>query len=276
MRQFKVGVTFLVFAQLACSSLSAPASPSPAVATVTETQAPTAPTATASPQASPTPQAAVQDLQILEWAVYPYANPADPQNTDPHVEMLVKNPNDFPVRVNTDAVELKFLSASGEPVYSNPNPTFYIWEGSWIRAGETVPLSACICFQTDGVKKQDWKSIALVAPLEHATDIAYTTDVQFSVSKFTALAGDQLGAQINLVNTSGKVLKSFEARVIARDANGKYVGVAIYGSFGPRDNASGPVDIQPGASGGGIVASQIDYFDGPLQYETTAIGILAK
>ncbi len=74
----------------------------------------------------------------MEWAEYPYANLADPQNTDTRVEILVRNPNEFPVRVNTDEVELRLLNAAGEIVYTNPNPTFYIWEGSWILEGETV------------------------------------------------------------------------------------------------------------------------------------------
>ncbi len=246
-----------------------------AVATGTQ-----APSATSIPQPSLSPTPAVLPLVIVEWAVYPYADPADPQNTDPRVEILIRNPNDFPVRVNTDEVELRLLNAAGEIVLKNPNPTIDFWEGSWIRAGETLPMTACACFTTDGVAKQAWDSLELVAPLEPATGIAYTTDVDVSIGKFffldeAHLGGHQLATEITLVNTSGQVLKSFEVCVTARDASGKYVGVAIYGSFvGPADSGQ-PGNIEPGTSGGGIVVTLIDYVDGPLSYEVTAIGIPA-
>ena len=287
-----VVVLFLfVLSAAACSALRSTASEaggetSTPAALATDTQAPS-PTATPEPsptatlEPSPTATPAIRQLEIVEWDVYPYANLADPQNTDTRVEILVRNPNEFPVRVNLDEVELRLLNAAGEIVYTNPNPTFYIWEGSWILGGETVPISACVCFETDGVAKQEWESLELVAPLEAAPGIAYTTDVDVTIGEFFSLeeahlGGDQLGAEIKLVNTSGQVLKSFEVRVIARDANGKYVGVAIYGSFADQDSSGDYVKIEPGASGGGIVVSEIDYVDGPLDYEVTAIGILAQ
>ena len=240
-----------------------------------------APSATGTSESSPTPTPALLQLEIMEWAVYPYANLVDPQNTDTRVEILVRNPNEFPVRADMDAVELRFLNAGGATVYTNANPTFYIWEGSWILGGETAPISACICFETDGVEKQEWESLELVAPLEAARGIAYTTDVDVTIGEFFSLeeahlGGDMLGTEISLVNTSAQTLSSFEVRVIARDANGQYVGVAVYGSFADRDNAGGSVRIEPGASGGGIVVSEIDYVDGPLRYEVAAIGILAQ
>ena len=56
---------------------------------------------------------------------------------------------------------------------------------------------------------------------------------------------------INLINTSGQRLNSFEVRVMARDANSKYVGVAIIGSFADRDSFGEYLNIEPGASAGG-------------------------
>ncbi len=238
------------------------------------------PSLTASPKPSSTATPAILQLEIAEWAVYPYANSADPKNTDTRVEILVRNPNEFPVRVKTDEVELRLLNAAGKIVYTNAYPTFYIWEGSWILGGETVPISACACFETDGVAKQEWDSLELVAPLEAASGIAYTTNVDVKIGEFFSLeqahlGGNQLGAEIKLVNTSDQVLKSFEARVIARDAKGKYVGVVISSSFVGQDNSGGDANIEPGASGGGIIVSPIDYVSGTLGYEVTAIGILA-
>jgi hypothetical protein len=255
-------------------------------ALATNTQAPTAtetlePSPTLTMEPSPTPTPAILQLEIVEWAEFPYANLANPQNTDTRVEILVHNPNEFPVRVNTDEVKLRLLNIAGEIVYTNPNPTFYIWEGSWMMGGETAPISVCVCFETDGVAKQEWKSLELIAPLEAEKEIAFTTEVSVSIGEFFSLekahlGGDGLGTEIKLVNTSGQALESFEARVIARDASKKYVGVAVYGSFVDRDNSGAYLTIEPGASGGGIVVSEIDYVDEPLSYEVTAIGIPVK
>jgi hypothetical protein len=236
------------------------------------------PSSTATPEPSLTATLAILQLEIVEWAEYPYANLADPQNTDTHVEILIRNPNAFPVQVNLEGVELRLLNPAGGIVYTNPNPTFYIWEGSWILGGETAAISACVCFDTDGVAKQAWEALELAAPLKAAVGIAYTTGVDVSIAEFFSLeeahlGGDQLGTEITLVNTSDQVLQSFEVRVIARNANGKYVGVAIYGSFGNRDNSGNYVNIEPGASTSGIVVSLVDYVDEPLVYEVTAIGI---
>jgi hypothetical protein len=302
MRPPRILVVVLFLLVLSAAACSAPQSieseaggeTSTPAALATDTQAPSStntpepsstanlvpsPTATLLP--SPTATPAISQLEIVEWAVYPYANLADPQNTDTRVEMLVRNPNEFPVRVNLNAVELRLLNAAGEIVYTNPNPTFYIWEGSWILGGETAAITACLCFETDGVAKQEWESLELSAPLEAAPGIAYTTDVSVTLGEFFSLeeahlGGDQLGAEIKLVNTSGQLLKSYEVRVIARDATGKYVGVAIYGSFGDWDGSGNNVKIEPGASGGGIIVSMIDYVDGPLGYQVTAIGIPAE
>ena len=255
--------------------------PSPTATLEPPSTATPEPSPTATPEPSLTATPAIQPLEIVEWAEYPYANLADPQNRDTRVEILVRNPNEFPVEINRDGVELRLLNAAGETVYTNPNPTFSIWEGSWILGGETVPISACACFDSSGVAKQAWDALELVAPLEAAPGIAYTNDVEVTLGEFFSLeeahlGGDQLGAEIELVNTSDQVLKSFEVRVIARDSSGKYVGVAIYGSFADTDNSGEYIKIQPGASGGGIIVSEIDYVDEPLTYEVTAIGIPAE
>jgi hypothetical protein len=294
MRTPRILVVVLFFLVLSAAACSAPQSTeseaggetSTPAALATDTQAPSptttpkpSPTATLEPSSTATQ--AIRQLEIEEWGVYPYANPADPQNTDTHVEILVRNPNDFPVRVNLDKVELRLLNAARAIVYTNPNPTFYIWEGSWIMGGETAAITACLCFETDGVAKQEWESLELAAPLEAAPGIAYTSDVNVTLGEFFSLeeahmGGDQMGAEIELKNTSDQALKSFEVRVIARDANGKYVGVAVYGSFGDWDSSGNYVKIEPGASSGGILVSMIDYVDEPLGYEVTAIGIPAE
>jgi hypothetical protein len=78
-------------------------------------------------------------------------------------------------------------------------------------AGESTGLTACACFQTDGMDTQEWESLELVAPLEPATDVMYTTDVEVTLGEFFSLAeahlgGDGLGAEMTLANTSDLVL----------------------------------------------------------------------
>lgn len=235
---------------------------------------------TVTPEPSLTPGPVVLDLEIIEWSEWPYASPADPANTDTHVEVLIRNPNNFPVKVNTDADELRFRNVTGDVVYTNPSSFFYIWQGEWMLPGETAALSACVCFWSSGLAKQNWESLELIAPLEIATDVAYTADVEVTLGEFFNLAdahlgGNALGAEVTLTNASDQELESIPVRVLARDASGRFVGVAMFGnsvaSFTER------INIQPGDTATGIMVSDIDYIDlaVPLTYEVAAIGILA-
>lgn len=292
MGQVRLGVTILILSQLACSNLTRPVSQLPPAETVVVATTPTAmaaaspvvvpdtpvPTATTSPGPSPTAVEAVLDLEIVEWAEFPYANLADPNNTDTHVEVLIRNPNDFPVRVNTDADELRFVNAAGDAVYANPSAFFHIWQGEWMLPGETGALSACVCFQTSGLERQDWQTLELAAPLERATDLDYTLDVEVTLGPFFSLAeahlgGDGFGAEVTLTNTSDRVLESIPMRVYARDADGRYVGIATFGDAVASFTEN--VGIQPGDTATGVVVSEIDYIepDVPLSYEVVAIGI---
>lgn len=243
----------------------------------TETRSPSetlAPTPTASPEPSATATPTLLDLETLEWSEFPYAHLADPSNTDTHVEVLLRNPNEAPVRVLQDRVELRFLGASGQVVYANPNPFFYLWQGSWMLPGETAALSACVCFETSGVERQAWESLELVAPLEIATDLAYTLDVEVTVGEFLPLVGgSSLGARTTLTNTSEYVLESIPMLVFARDLSGRYIGMAIHGNAVV--SFFEDIGIEPGATGTGISVSDIDYFHAPMTYEVRALGILA-
>jgi hypothetical protein len=266
----------MILPALACSSLSPKATATTVPAgSSTETTAPTE-AVPSQPPATPTP--ALLNLEILEWSEFPYANLADPSNTDTHVEVLIRNPNDFPVRVNNDQDELRFMNAAGEVVYTNPSSRFYIWQGDWMLPGETAALSACVCFWNSGMQKQDWESLELIAPLEIAADIAYTLDVQVTLGEIINLAeahlgGSGLGIETTFTNTSDQELESIPHRVLARDASGRYVGVAFAGNAIVSFTQN--ISIQPGDTATGINPSDIDYIDinVPLTYEVAAIGI---
>jgi hypothetical protein len=295
MRRLKIGVTFLILAQYACNSLSAPLSPapslpppstslgpspSPIVEIATPLLEPTATAvATATLEPSPTAPPELLALEIIEWGEYPYANLADPANTDTRVEVLIRNPNDVPVRLDRDNEELRFLNAAGETAYANPNPFLYIWEGEWMLPGETAPLSACVCFWSSGLEKQPWEALEFSVPLEVASDIAYTLDVEVTLGEFFSLADAHLGgsgegAEVTLTNTSDQVLESIPMRVLAHDADGKYVGVATFGNAVVSFTEN--ISIQPGDTANGVLVNEIDYYTGPMTYEVNAIGILAE
>lgn len=158
----------------ACSSpAAAPTSAAPSTETIV-------PTKTTPPELSATPTVALLDLEILEWFEHVVPNRVDPSNTDTVVEVLIHNPNNFPVHVNRDGAELRFLNAAGE-VVSTANPFFwYIWQGEWMTPGQTAALSTGACFYSCGLETQEWESLELTAPLEVATGPAYTEDVDFT------------------------------------------------------------------------------------------------
>lgn len=262
----------------ACNS-PAPTATHPPTVSPKETTVPTETAAeTAIPEPSLTPTPAVLGLEIVEWSEWPYARPADPSNTDTHVEVLIRNPNDFPVKVNRDMDELRFVNAAGEVVYGNPSSFFYIWQGEWMLPGETAALSACVCFQTSGMEKQAWESLELFAPLEVADDIVYTLDVEVTLGEVIDLAtahlgGDGFGLETTLTNTSDQALESIPHRVLAWDASGRYVGAAFAGNAVVKFNEN--IAIQPGDTATGINVIEIDYVDNvqSLTYEVAAIGI---
>jgi hypothetical protein len=268
-------VLLAVFTLAACSA-------PPAVATqqapATETPVPSTPTDTPLPSLTPTPE--LLPLQIVEWSEYPYTNLADPSNTDTHVEVLIHNPNDVPVRIDQNAGELRFANSAGEVVYSNPNPTFYIWQGEWMLPNETAALSACVCFNSSGLEKQDWETLELVMPLQLATGLAYTPDVEVTTGEVIDLAaahlgGSGFGLEMTLTNTSDQVLESIATRIQVYDAEGRYLGTIGYGNAVV--SFIEDVGIQPGATGTGIEVIEIEYYDARrMTFEVHALGILAE
>jgi hypothetical protein len=283
MRNARFPTPVLFILGLAAAACSLPGSIGPGSGSATATRAGPAtetrtPSATAIPQPTFTPTLAILPLEIVEWSEWPYAHPADPSNTDTHVEVLIRNPNDFPVRVNRDEDELRFVDAAGEVVYTNPSPFFYIWQGEWMLPGETAALSACVCFWTSGELKQDWESLELTTPLEVATGLAYTLDVEVT-AEFVLLEEvvhgySGPGAATTLTNTSDQVLESIAFRVLAYDTGGRFVGVAVYGNAVASFTEN--IGLQPGDTASGLEDSQIDYMGNQrLTYEVAAIGIPA-
>jgi hypothetical protein len=275
-------VVIVIATAAACSSPAPTPTHTPAVSP-SETTAPTptpTSTATATPEPSLTPTPALLALEIVEWSEWPYGNLADPSNTDTHVEVLIRNPNDVPVRVNRDNEELRFINAAGEVVYTNPSPVLYIWQGEWMLPGETAALSACVCFDTQGLEKREWESLELFAPIEIATDIVYTHEVEVTLGEIVDIAAAHLGGsgfalETTFTNTGDQALESVPHRVLARDASGRYIGIAFAGNAVVSFTEN--LAIQPGDTATGLNVIEIDYIDESnlptLTYEVAAIGI---
>jgi hypothetical protein len=71
------------------------------------------------------------------------------------------------------------------------------------------------------------------------------------------------------------VLESIATLVFARDASGRYVGMASFGNAVA--SRTEEVGIQPGDTASGFEVSQIDYLGNErLTYEVAAIGIIAE
>jgi hypothetical protein len=246
---------------------AAPATSSSAPAAAATAAAP--PTVAASPEPSLTPTPELLDLEIVEWFEHAIPNLADPSITDTDVEILVRNPNDVPVYVNT--AEVRFLNAAGEVVYTNSSAYLSLWPGSWMLPGESTGVQICACFQSSGLETREWESIVLIAPLEPATDLVYTMDVEVTLGEAYSLLGGGTGIPITMTNTGDQPLKSIPMRVIARDASGRYIGMA--GGGNSVASWFEEILIHPGEGLEGTIESEIIYFDGPLTYEVFAIGI---
>lgn len=276
-------IPLFIIAILIASACSSPATTTriPALSP-TETTAPTettVPAATATPEPSATPTAALLDLEIVEWFEYISPRKVDPSNTDTTIEILVHNPNDFPVYVKTREMEFRLLNATGEVVYTNGTAYFSLWEGSWMLADDSTGFQICACFESSGLETREWESIELVVPLEPANDVVYTTDVEailgepFDIAE-AHLGGSGTGIPITMTNTGDQPLGNIPMRVIARDASGRYIGMPGFGNSVVSFTEN--IAIQPGESLYGSLDSEIDYFDGPLTYEVVAIGIPAQ
>jgi hypothetical protein len=125
------------------------------------------------------------------------------------------------------------------------------------------------------LEKQEWVTLELVAPIEVANGVAYTTDVEVT-AEFVNHEDSGPGMAATLSNTSDQVLESIPMLVFARDASGRYVGMALFGdvdvSFFNED-----IGIQPGDTASGFGGSHINYLDNErLTYEVQAIGIIAR
>jgi hypothetical protein len=228
----------------------------------------------ASPEPTPTSTPAPLDLQIVEWFEHAIPNLADPSITDTNVEILVHNPNDFPVSVDTDGLEFRLVNAAGEVVYTIGSSYFSLWQGSWMLPGDSTGFQICACFQSGGLETREWESIELVAPLEPATDFVYTTQVEATLGEPVSIFGSGTGIPITMTNTRDLPLESIPMRVIARDARGRYIGMPAFGNSVA--SFTEDISIQPGDTAQGILDSEIDYFDQPLTYEVVAIGNRAQ
>ena len=278
LRKFAIALLFLIL--IAACSAPAPTATNTAIAAAPATEAPAA---SATPEPSPSPTSSPQ-LEVLEW--YRWTNPAQPDlDVDSaFVAFLVRNPYDFPVAIYHPSIRL--INSAGEIVLRTSDVDFFIFaDAGWnqMLPEETVPAFFCACQSGLISEIPEWETFELVADVEEATPIAYTTELEISTGNFehrsTGFAGDEnyFDAQGVVKNTSGQPLKTILLRVTARDQNGHYVGAGIIGVIG--DFFDGKYEsLEPGTSYDFGISAYLDpaLADQPLEFEVTGFGVVAK
>jgi hypothetical protein len=113
-------------------------------------------TVSASPEPSPTPTPVLLDLEVVEWYEHAIQDLVDPSSKVTNVEVLIHNPNDFPVRIDWDNAE---LSLSFQ-VKGYNEPFFYIWKG-WMtpnRGARHMPSRTGLGPGGNACSLRRWKS----------------------------------------------------------------------------------------------------------------------
>lgn len=274
-RKFAIAFVVITIAIAGCGTL-APASTQITTPPTQVAESP-APTNTSAPsEPSPTATETTPQLEVVEWYRWspPPAFEGDTPNT--YVEVLVRNPYDYPVNVYEPAVQ--FLNA-GEVVLRTRDIDLYLFSDvGWnmILPGETVPGRICACLSGIVPEIPDWDSFTISADLEEATPIPFTIDLDISTGAFTYREDGAFSAQGTVTNTSGQPLKVILLRVIARNANGGYVrsgSIGVIGDFFDGQYQS----LEPGGSYKFTISAFVDPFlSDALNFGVTGFGILAE
>lgn len=270
-RKFAIALVPFILALVACSAPqpTPPANPTATSAPAAETLSPAAPTESPSPALTPTPEGL--QLEILEW--YQWSPPPAFEGDTPetYVEVLVRNPYDYPVKVFDPKVRL--LDRAGEIVQRSGDVFFNIAEDiGWgqILPGETVSVR----FYASATP--EWETFEFAIDLEEARPVAYTADLQIGMGNFIDGGNGSLYAQGTVSNTSDEDLRFIFVRAIVRDPAGRYVGMGITGVKG--DFVDGRfTDLEPGQSFDLTLPVYLDpaLANEPLRYEFSTIGLLA-
>lgn len=282
-RNFAIAFVILSFAVAGCSS---PAS-APTQITTPPTQVAQAatPSTPATSEPSPTATEVTPQLEVVEWYLWTELPEFEGDVPLTFIEVLVRNPYDYPVNVYEPAVQ--FLNA-GEVVLRTRDIHLYLYaDAGWnmILPGETVPGQIIAWPNRFISEKPEWDSFTISADIEEATPIPYTTDLDITTGSFTyredslySVSVSTLYTNGTVTNTSGQPLKTILLRSIVRDASGHFVGSGLIGVIG--DFFDGKYqNLEPG----GIF--EIQYLPAyvnpalssePLQFEVTGFGIIAE
>ncbi len=271
MRAYQIAAAVFLISLFSSACSPAPVTTTPDRPTLTATQpAPTLEAATAAP--TPTATQAPPALEVVEWHAWP---PASEGSTPNYIEILVRNPYDYPVKVYGLVAQ---LVNGGEIVHQTPDVNLYLFaDVGWniILPGETVPGQLCIClgYQVD---MPEWDSVALAGDVEQTEPIPYTTELDIRTGSFSRNGKGTFVAQGNVTNMSGQPLRVILMRVIARDASGHFMGSGFIGVIG--DYIGGRYESLEAGSRHDFpisVFSNSKLPDG-MNFEVTGFGILAK
>lgn len=230
-RKFAVALSFLIL--IAACSAPAPAATNTTIAPAPATEAPAA-SATTAPEASPAATETAPQLEIVEWYVWTSVPEFEGNTPTTYIEVLVRNPYDYPVKVFEPSVQ--FLNG-GEIVMRTRDINLYLFaDAGWnmILPGETVPGQVIAWPNRFVAEQPEWDSFTISADIEEATPIAYTTELQINTGSFISRDDSPSGFRTyytngTVTNTSGQPLKTILLRSIVRDASGHFVGSGLIG-----------------------------------------------
>lgn len=265
-------LVLLISVAVSACSATAPTE-SAAVTTTTTNTIAVAPTETEAPAATATAAAQLEFVESFSWidqlGIY-------------RVEILARNPSDYPVRI-TFGQAILHESSGGTLVTAD----FYPGDGKvmgglgFILPGETIPASACFTcmggnegiFQSLGDTWAD--TLTVVLKVQQVDPVAYSTEFEVEAGTLSSDAYDSYSLN-GTVTYNGEVpLRSAFVRVLVYDLDGNYIGWGEADIF-VFNNNSEIINIEPGSTQPFSAYVSFPVSDQPLEYEVTVIGVVAS
>jgi hypothetical protein len=252
--KFSIVVVVMWLAALACGSFGRTNQP-PGVET--EAGGSNAETATLPPAVAPSATPAGLEFEILQLQSW------TDRDGNVRVNVLARNPYDFPV---VPVAHAALMNAAGERMRGSD---LYFLDGisgggGFFLPGETIAATACFTCEKAPLT-EEWASVTIKSNVRDGSESwQYVTEVEVIVTN-VSFEGDSplFDFDGSVKNNSDVTVQRISARVFVYDQAGNFVGAG---------EASG-WDVAPGASvsfnGYGIGQAP----DGPVTYETSALGV---
>jgi hypothetical protein len=282
----KQRLIFMLFFVLVLSACNSPAAaPREAAA---ETSAPADTSASAAPaeetMPSATATAAREELEILVYFGW------IDELGDYRVEMLARNPYDYPVLIR-EVSYVKVLDSAGEQLV---NADIYAGDGlvtsglGLVLPGETIPASSCLTCSSPMASGEEYNEplqalgdswtngISIGLLVEETDPIPYTTDFDVEVNNFYEELSEVYTMNGTVTYTGTEPIRAAFVRILVFDQDGNYAGWGeawVAGELIYDEEGFGEFEIM--STGTTLPFQYVSIFtpvnDQPLDYEITVI-----